>query len=137
MCGGVAVGNDGRVAAPTDPRAILGRRLRALRRLRGATQEALAERAGLSAKFVGLIERGAANPSLDALARLALALGLDLWQFLRFEESRAKGPPARAAAVTAAAERVSQHLAGRPQAEIDRAVRLIEVALGPPRRKSR
>ena len=42
---------------------LLGRRLRALRKLRDLTQEELGERARVSAKFIGLVERGQANPS--------------------------------------------------------------------------
>lgn len=41
----------------------LGKRIRTLRRLKTLTQEELGEKAGLSYKFVGEIERGEVNPS--------------------------------------------------------------------------
>ncbi len=50
------------------------RRVRHERRL---TQEELAERAGLSARYVGAIERAAVSASVTVLGRVAEALGLD------------------------------------------------------------
>jgi transcriptional regulator with XRE-family HTH domain len=52
----------------------LGQTVRRLRREANLTQEELAERAGLSANYVGEIERGERNPSV--LALFALARGL-------------------------------------------------------------
>lgn len=52
----------------------LGKRIRALRKLKALTQEELGEKSGLSYKFVGEIERGKVNPSLDSLVRIANAL---------------------------------------------------------------
>ena len=54
----------------------LGKRIRTLRKLKALTQEELGERAGLSYKFVGEIERGKVNPSLDSLVKIANALGV-------------------------------------------------------------
>lgn len=59
-------------------RARLGTRLREWRRARRLTQEQLAERAGLSYKFIGEIERGRGNPTVDTLFRLSQALDLDV-----------------------------------------------------------
>lgn len=42
------------------------------------TQEQLAERSGLSYKFIGEIERGGANPTIITVDRLAGALGVSL-----------------------------------------------------------
>lgn len=42
------------------------------------SQEQLAERAGLHRNFVGAVERGESNVSLDSAERLALALGVAL-----------------------------------------------------------
>ena len=50
-------------------------RLSGLREKRGFTQEQLAERAGLSAHYVGNLEQGARKPSLNALFQLCEALG--------------------------------------------------------------
>jgi len=54
----------------------LGKRIRTFRKLKALTQEELGEKAGLSYKFVGEIERGKVNPSLDSLVRIANALGV-------------------------------------------------------------
>ena len=63
-------------------RTRLGARLREWRRLRRFTQEQLAERAGLSYKFIGEIERGRGNPTVDTLFRLSQALDLDVVDLL-------------------------------------------------------
>ncbi|WP_333656009.1 helix-turn-helix domain-containing protein [Dissulfurispira sp.] len=54
----------------------LGKRIRTLRKLKGMTQESLGEKAGISYKFIGEIERGEVNPSLNSLAQIAKALGI-------------------------------------------------------------
>jgi len=52
----------------------LGKRIRTLRRLKKLTIEKLGEQTGISYKFIGEVERGVANPSLDTLAKIAEAL---------------------------------------------------------------
>lgn len=54
----------------------LGKRVKVLRQLKCLTQEGLGEKAGLSYKFVGEIERGEVNPSLQSLSGIADALGV-------------------------------------------------------------
>jgi len=61
-----------------DARARLGARVRKLRLDEGKTQEEVGERAGLSYKQIGEIERGTANPELDTLEKLAKGLGVQL-----------------------------------------------------------
>ncbi|TAN45349.1 MAG: helix-turn-helix domain-containing protein [Nitrospirae bacterium] len=56
----------------------LGGRIRQLRKLRGYTQEKLDEKSGISYKFIGEIERGEVNPSLDSLASIASALNVEI-----------------------------------------------------------
>lgn len=51
-----------------------GKTLRRLRNDAGLSQEALAERANLSADFVGFIERGDNVPTLTTILHLARAL---------------------------------------------------------------
>lgn len=69
----------------TDLRGRVGSRLRQLRLGHRLTQEQLAERAGLSHKFVGEVERGRANPTLTTLAALGDALGVGLVDLLGVE----------------------------------------------------
>ena len=56
----------------------MGRRVKALRLARKLTQEQLGERASLSYKFVGEIERGIGNPTIETLANIATALGVNI-----------------------------------------------------------
>ena len=56
----------------------LGGRIRLLREQRGLSQEKLAERAGLTSKFVGEVERLETNPSTTSIARLASALSVNV-----------------------------------------------------------
>ncbi len=53
-----------------------GRRVSNLRRTRGLSQEALAEKAELHRNYVGGIERGERNVGLRNVVRLARALGV-------------------------------------------------------------
>ena len=62
----------------SDVQARLGARVRDLRQQHGWTQEALGERAGISYKFIGEIERGVGNPTLDSIDSIAKAFGLDI-----------------------------------------------------------
>ena len=83
----------------TDLRGRLGTRLKQLRRARRMTQEQLAERAGLSYKFVGEVERGQGNPTLTTMAALAEALGVGLIDLLGVEVERPKLSPRQATQV--------------------------------------
>lgn len=56
----------------------LGARIRALRRARKLTAKRVADRAGLSASFIGQIEAGIANPSMASLKRIADVLECQL-----------------------------------------------------------
>jgi transcriptional regulator with XRE-family HTH domain len=71
----------------------LGQRLKHLRRVRGYTQEQLAERIEISPKYLSSIERGAENPTLNLLSRLAQGLQVDLYELFQGEPDA--GQPAR------------------------------------------
>jgi len=64
---------------------LLGRRIRSLRESKGWTQQELGTQADVNYKFVGEIERGQQNPSLNVLVKIASALEVDLPDLLRFE----------------------------------------------------
>ena len=80
-------------------RRQLGERIRRLRRERGLSQEAFAERCELHRTYVGAIERGERNLAIDNLEKIAAALGLSLSDLLDFSvapgETGAPGKPRR------------------------------------------
>lgn len=55
--------------------------MRDLRQAAGLSQEGLAHRAGMDRTYMGGIERGERNPSLENIWRLADALGVDPSRF--------------------------------------------------------
>jgi transcriptional regulator with XRE-family HTH domain len=57
-------------------RRRFGKRVQALRKGAGFSQEEFADRCGFARSYVSRIERGSANPSLDAIETLADALGV-------------------------------------------------------------
>ena len=52
----------------------IGRNIRKFRKERHLRQEDLAERTGLSANYIGMVERGEKTPSLETLIRIINAL---------------------------------------------------------------
>ena len=59
-------------------RRIVGQKIHAFRKELDLSQEQLAEKADLSYKYVGEVERGCVNVSLDSLVRIAKALRIPL-----------------------------------------------------------
>ena len=57
-------------------RTTLADNLRRLRKEQGLSQESLADRASLHRTFVGAVERGERNISLDNIGKLAAALDI-------------------------------------------------------------
>lgn len=62
----------------------LGRRIQRLRKKAGFTQEKLAENAGLSVTFIGLLESGLRKPSLKTLQKIANVIGVKARDLLPF-----------------------------------------------------
>lgn len=65
-----------------DVRARLAVNLRKLRQDRGLSQEAFADEAGLHRTYVSDIERGARNPTITVVDKIARALGVPLGRLL-------------------------------------------------------
>lgn len=63
-------------------RERLALNLKRWRAVRGFSQHSLAIEAGLHHTFVAHVERGARNPSLDNIEKLALALNIDITELL-------------------------------------------------------
>ena len=64
-------------------RKILGENIRTHRRNMGWSQEKLAEKADLHHNYIGDIERGEENVSVDALMRIATALKVTLGELVK------------------------------------------------------
>jgi len=61
-----------------------------LRIAKGFSKTALAQNSGLHQTYIGLVERGERNPSLDTANALAYALGVPLSEMIREAEELAK-----------------------------------------------
>jgi transcriptional regulator with XRE-family HTH domain len=59
-------------------RKLFGERVRELREASGVSQEVFADHSGFARSYVSRVERGMANPSLDAVEVLALALAVEV-----------------------------------------------------------
>ncbi len=58
-----------------------GSRIQELRKMNNLTQSELAEKIGLSTNFIGMVERGERNTSVDKIFKLAKAFNISLAQF--------------------------------------------------------
>lgn len=72
----------GKASKSPSARQVFARNLRGARRVKDISQEELALRAGLSRPYVGSVERGERNVSIDNMGLLAQALGLPLHELL-------------------------------------------------------
>ena len=91
-------------------RKFLGTRLRALRKQRALSQERLGDRAGLSGKFIGEVERGEKSISIDSLYRVSVALEIPLRDLTDVRDKSTVVP-------TEDAEKIFALVAGRRRAE--------------------
>jgi transcriptional regulator with XRE-family HTH domain len=62
----------------------LGKRIAALRKQKGLSQEKLAERCGYSVEFMSLVERGVNAPSVAGLAKIAKVLSVQIKDLFDF-----------------------------------------------------
>ncbi len=80
------------IATTTDTELqALGKRLQTFRHLANLTQEALADRAGITANFVAHLERGSRKPSVGTLVAMARVLDVPVGSL--FGESGGEGTP--------------------------------------------
>jgi transcriptional regulator with XRE-family HTH domain len=73
-----------------DLKEVMAVNLRRLRHAKGMTQEELAEGAGLSARYVGGIERADVSASVTVLGRIAEALGIEATELVRAASPKAR-----------------------------------------------
>lgn len=62
---------------------ILGARVRARRKELGLSQGALYEKTGISKAYLSAVENGTANPTLDIMVQLSVALETEIAELLR------------------------------------------------------
>jgi transcriptional regulator with XRE-family HTH domain len=76
--------------APSAVKKTFGSRLRALRKAASMSQLELGERSGLDYTYVGGIERGERNPTLEVISKLADGLQIEVEQMFRFGGAQAR-----------------------------------------------
>jgi transcriptional regulator with XRE-family HTH domain len=81
-----------------------GQRVRALRRQKGLSIEALATEAELNDKFLGSVERGQQAATIETIAKIAGALGVDLHELFVRQDQSVEELRTRASALLAEAE---------------------------------
>lgn len=64
-------------------RDILAKNMRHLRAEHGLSQEALAHECGINRTYLSSVERSERNISIDNVARIAEAFGVEAWVLLR------------------------------------------------------
>ena len=69
-------------------RTALGHTIRELRSAAGFSQEKFAVVAGVHRTFMGNLERGDANPSLETLEGIARGLDIKVWELIERAERR-------------------------------------------------
>jgi transcriptional regulator with XRE-family HTH domain len=75
---------------PQDPQAqlALGNAIRELRKKQGASQDTVANNAGITPNMLSLIERGEGNPSWVTLRGIAAALGIPVSELAKRAEKQ-------------------------------------------------
>jgi transcriptional regulator with XRE-family HTH domain len=66
--------------------ALFGSRIRSIREAASLSREIVAERAGITANYLGEIERGEKWPTLDMIERIAMALQVLPPSFFEYED---------------------------------------------------
>lgn len=63
---------------------LVGARIRDVRKSRGLSQEALAEKSGFNPSYIGFVERAERNISLINLEKIAKALNVSVYQLFSY-----------------------------------------------------
>lgn len=63
----------------------IGKKIAELRKEKGLTQEQLAEKINMDRTFVGYLEKGDRNPSVETANKIARALGVDISDIFNFK----------------------------------------------------
>lgn len=71
---------------------LVGARIKDLRKLRGLSQEALAEKAGFNISYIGFIERAERNISMRNLGKIASALDVGVYELFTYLKEQEELP---------------------------------------------
>jgi len=77
---------------------MIGNRIGELRKQKGLTQEKLAEKMGVSPKYLSSIERGKENPTLDMIINLAQSMNIEIAEL--FTSIEVEDPSRRKSLIT-------------------------------------
>jgi transcriptional regulator with XRE-family HTH domain len=66
---------------------LVGHNIRTIRKAKGFTQEELAEKAGLQYSYIGGVERGERNVSLETLEKIIEGLDVTPYELFKLNES--------------------------------------------------
>ncbi|WP_328801356.1 helix-turn-helix transcriptional regulator [Paenibacillus sp. LX16] len=83
----------------TKLRNSVGERIRTIRKAKGLTQQQLAELSGLDDAYIGSVERGERNFSIDTLEKVLTALNVTISELMFSKEHMAKDETIRQEAV--------------------------------------
>jgi transcriptional regulator with XRE-family HTH domain len=72
-------------------RQLTGTRIRAMRNAKGLTQQKLADIAGLDYRYIGALERGERNFSIDTLEKVLIALNVGINELMLSAENQNEG----------------------------------------------
>lgn len=72
-------------------RQLIGTRIRAMRNAKGLTQQKLADIAGLDYRYIGALERGERNFSIDTLEKVLIALDVGINELMLSSEKNNDG----------------------------------------------
>lgn len=65
---------------------LLGENIKRYRKVKGLTQQELADKLGISLNFMGKIEVAFSKPSLDTLIKIAEGLNISVSDLCRFDD---------------------------------------------------
>jgi transcriptional regulator with XRE-family HTH domain len=75
-----------------DLQTVLGTRIRELRTKKGFSQESFADHCGLHRTYMGAIERGERNLTIESVLTVAKGLGMTMSQLLQGMEKQVDSP---------------------------------------------
>jgi transcriptional regulator with XRE-family HTH domain len=103
-----------------DDQIAFGKNIRAARDSANSSREVVAERAEITAEYLGEVERGEKWPTLKVISSIARAIGVSPEVFFNFDNHEAGAP----------LEQVQQALAKRTAEQQKQALRVIKAMFG-------